>query len=154
MKKSPEPDEVDVLLVRLLREVATGFTQASVATVPHRASGAPAWVLTCSAPGTASIEVFHAGDQIDVFAGKDTQLEFALTPKKTPDETLAELGRFVGAVTRGNFREVLWEAGGSILRSKGIFVLDEGYQEVSRRLRLIAMIWPGRRREIHYGPYV
>lgn len=110
-------DDFEEVLLSLLEGVASRFSHAKVEVVSEK--GPRRLKLSSSVPETSSITMIPDPGQIDLFMGEATRIELPES-KKSVEEVLEEIRAYVEGVAEGRFEEMVWEAGGRTLRSRGV----------------------------------
>ena len=136
---------------RLFRDVAARFPHAAVRTDLRGPLGVPELLeLSCSLPGTTHVRALAGADQIDIYLGRTTWLEF-LPSRRKPGQLLDSVRRVVESVVAGRFEEKFCELRGKVIASRYIFHRSDRRAVWRSRVRPIFL--PGRRRTVRYKPY-
>jgi hypothetical protein len=155
MKYAPEEHELMRREVeRLFREVASRFDHASVLTdLPKPPGGEGMMELSCSLPGTSRVSALAGADQVDLYLGKATRLEFFPSRRK-PGRLLDSVREVVESVVAGRFEERVREYDGKVIAARSTLNRLDRRPIVWRYSSLSSnALFGGHRRTIRYQPY-
>ena len=151
------PEEQEVIrrsVEQLFQEVASRFPHATVRIEPPGPTERPTlFHLSCSLPGTTSVEALAGGDELVLHLGKATWFE-PYPRRRHVGRLLDTVRDVVEGVVAGSFEERLIDTDDSVIGARST-IRRRGRKLVVSRCRRLSkeVLSNGHERNVRYAPY-